>query len=248
MGVRLSLPQQGEQYGPGKHEGKVTDLYYDEESGQFCCLIRHISLQLAMTTPVMLEPNRDSVKILATTIMGWLFPEEAEALYSMAQLVPPGQAIVEIGSFHGRSTVCLGWGSRNGGRVPVYAVDPHTGSKEHQRFLAGSLGTLPHFSANMKRAGLQNTVQALVMTSEQAVDHVQEPVGLLFIDGDHESAQSDLELWYDKIGPGGKILFHDSVGGGWPKVETDVQTAVDRGLIQIMGTVGTITISRRRES
>ena len=50
---------------------------------------------------------------------------ESKALYELALKVPEGQAIIEIGSWCGRSTCALALGSKHGNNVPVYSIDPH---------------------------------------------------------------------------------------------------------------------------
>lgn len=37
----------------------------------------------------------------------------------------------------------------------------------------------------------------------------QKPIGLLFIDADHEEALADFRLWRDLVVDGGYVLFHD---------------------------------------
>lgn len=231
----------------GGHAGKMSDIFYDSDARLFVGVVRHRIGRLMTTTPVSLEPGLQAVKVLASTINGWLIGPEMDVLYQMAQRIKADQAIVEIGSYCGRSTVCLGWGSRLGHRARVYAIDPHTGSDEHQHYMQGTVGSLPYFRASIQRADLESLVHELVMTSEAATSHVQEPVGLVFIDGDHELAHEDLCLWYDKVAPRGLFLFHDSVGGGWPRVETDIRRAVEAGLIRVLDHAGTITIAEKTE-
>src|SRR5436305_15309889 len=65
------------------------------------------------------------VKPLIADVPGWLTDEEGEALYDLARACTGRGMIVEIGSWKGKSTICLGLGSRAGASVPAYAVDPH---------------------------------------------------------------------------------------------------------------------------
>ena len=51
---------------------------------------------------------------LAGTVPGWCSPEAGWALYRMAMAAPEGTAVVEIGSWMGRSAVWLGWGAKHG--------------------------------------------------------------------------------------------------------------------------------------
>jgi predicted O-methyltransferase YrrM len=68
-------------------------------------------------------------------VPGWLSDEEATALYELAKGCTGRGVIVEIGSFKGRSTICLGLGSQAGQGVPIYAIDAgrHRGACEADR-------------------------------------------------------------------------------------------------------------------
>jgi predicted O-methyltransferase YrrM len=44
------------------------------------------------------------------SIRGWLLPAAAESLHKIAKLAPAEGTVVEIGSFAGKSTVCIGKG------------------------------------------------------------------------------------------------------------------------------------------
>src|SRR5260221_613720 len=138
----------------------------------------------------------DQIRSLAKGIDGWLKPREAQTLFSLAKAVPAGQCIVELGSFQGRSTACLAEGSKVGNQVAVYAVDPHTGSPEHQ-VAWGTVDTYLTFKKNLERFGLWRWVTPLVKTSAKAAKDDFPPIGLLFIDARHEkeSVREDFRLW-----------------------------------------------------
>jgi len=123
-------------------------------------------------------------------IGGGITEDEAEALYRLAN--KSKGAIVEIGSLRGMSTVCLA-----GGKKKVYAIDTH------------ERGTEEEFDANTK--DFKNIVK-MTMTSERAAKDFDKPVGLIFIDGDHdyEAVRLDFDLWYPKLVKGGWMAFHDS--------------------------------------
>ncbi len=114
-------------------------------------------------------------------------------------------AIVEIGSWKGRSTAWLAFGARRA-RQRVYAIDPHQGSFEDP-----TANTLPEFLENIRTAGLSDVVEPLVMTSAQAVHALEGPIELLFIDANHdyEAVARDADLWLPRLIEGGVVMFHD---------------------------------------
>lgn len=153
----------------------------------------------------------DEVAALANGIEGWLSEAQGRALFAAAARCTGRGAIVEIGSWKGRSTIWLAHGARPRG-LTVYAVDPHRGSREDP-----DARTFDAFIDNASRAGLLDTIHPLVMTSAEAADAVQGPVELLFIDGDHSGAgaRRDSQLWLPRVMLGGTAMFHDVATSGY---------------------------------
>jgi predicted O-methyltransferase YrrM len=58
----------------------------------------------------------------ALALEGWLTEAQARRLFACATAARPAGAVVEIGSFRGRSTVVLALGAGS-----VVAIDPHAG-------------------------------------------------------------------------------------------------------------------------
>ncbi len=144
-------------------------------------------------------------------IGGWLSEKEGVFLYEAAKKISAELAIVEIGSWKGRSTVCLGLGSRDGGKAKVYAIDPHTGSSEHKKMF-GTVDTFQEFLSNIKVAEVESAIVPIRDYSENVAKEFNKPIGLLFIDGAHEYkyASQDFELWFPNVTDGGLIAFHDA--------------------------------------
>lgn len=159
------------------------------------------------------------VTVLTETVQGWLTREEGALLYRLARQCTGRGVIVEIGSFKGKSTIWLAKGSEAGAGVPVYAIDPHTGSEEHQAIAEGQVWTYEEFLANLRRAGVEGRVHPLVTTSAQAAMSFHLPVELLFIDGDHryEAVRQDFDLWFPKLIEGGYLLMHDTIRWDGPR-------------------------------
>ena len=150
---------------------------------------------------------RERARAAAASIDGWLSEAQGEALFDHAARCSGRGAIVEIGSWKGRSTVWLASGARHAGQR-VFAVDPHVNSREDP-----AARTLDEFTANLRRAGVDDVVMPLVMTSGEAARAVAGDVELLFIDGDHsdEGADHDASVWIPRIVLGGVLLMHDVV-------------------------------------
>lgn len=155
--------------------------------------------------------SADRAARAAAGIEGWLSEAQGRALHQAAAQASGRGAIVEIGSWKGRSTAWLAHGARERG-LRVLAVDPHVHSREDP-----DARTFDAFQRNLDRAGLLEAVDPLVMTSAEAVRLVTAPVEVLFVDGDHsvEGARRDAELWLPRVMAGGTVMFHDVASSGY---------------------------------
>lgn len=144
-------------------------------------------------------------------IEGWLTKNEAVFLFEHAKNVMPENAIVEIGSWKGRSTTCLGIGSQSGKNAKIYAIDPHVGSSEHQRKF-GKVDTFKDFLKNIQRYSVSEFIEPIRDNSLNVARSFTRKVGFIFIDGAHEyrAVRSDFESWFPKVVPGGVVAFHDA--------------------------------------
>lgn len=148
---------------------------------------------------------------LAAAINGWLTSREARFLFELGRSVPRGGTVVEIGSFFGRSTVCLARGSLAGQCARIVAVDPQIGSPKHTHLL-GCEDPFPWLCANLRRAGVGDLVEVRRCTSIEAARDSSGPVDVVFVDGSHEEhdVRADFDHWFPKLRVGGTIAFHDS--------------------------------------
>lgn len=159
----------------------------------------------------------EQVRQTISTVNGWLSPIEVKTLYQLARNCSGRGAIVEIGSWQGKSTICLAAGSKASNGPHVYAIDPHIGSPEHQQ--TGKVWTFDQFEKNIRAAGFQERVTPIVKMSGDAVGEIPRQVELLFIDGAHEyeAVLQDFELYEPLLIEGGYIAFHDTVGWEGPE-------------------------------
>lgn len=152
---------------------------------------------------------------------GFLQKDEGPLLYHLARNVKKG-CIVEVGSWKGKSTVWIGWAIKDSKKhIPFFAIDPHTGSEEHQ-IKKKKVWTFDEFKTNTKNGKVSSVVKPLVMTSEEAVSKIKQPVSFVFIDGDHgyDGVKKDFELWFPKVKIGGVMAFHDTTNWPGPKKVT----------------------------
>jgi predicted O-methyltransferase YrrM len=153
-----------------------------------------------------------------SSLEGFLDPREGYVLYRLAAEGPGVGAVVEIGSYCGRSTAFLAAGSKAAHREKVVAVDHFLGSPEHQPgkhfaspVLARDGTTFRRFCDNLQRVHLLEHVEAIKGTSAEAALRWSAPVRLLFIDAEHsyESVRGDFDSWTPFVVPGGLVLLHD---------------------------------------
>lgn len=103
------------------------------------------------------------VRALTDTVEGWLGKREGPYLYQLAMGGARLGAVVEIGSWQGRSTIWLGKGSDAVNGYEIYAIDPHVGGPDQEKIGLINVNTEQAFRENIKRAALESKVVTLVM-------------------------------------------------------------------------------------
>jgi len=155
------------------------------------------------------------------SIDGWLTIDEAIALYELSRGLPHERPLaVEIGSWQGKSSICLASGLAGKVQPKLCCIDPFDASGDQQsastydaraQEVGGGLRGV--FEANLRAAGLQQVVDVRQGMSHDQASHWREPIDLLFLDGDHsyEAVKQDFVDWAPKIRPGGYLALHDVV-------------------------------------
>ncbi len=145
---------------------------------------------------------------------GWMSADQARRLYDAALTTRPGDQIVEIGSFRGRSTIVLASGASDG--VQVVAIDPHAGNdrgpQQLDGFAAEAQSDHEVFNANLAAAGVTERVTHLRVFSDVGHSQVTGMVAVLYIDGAHRygPARTDIRDWGCRVADDGTMLIHDS--------------------------------------
>jgi MMP 1-O-methyltransferase len=168
-------------------------------------------------------PFHPGLRARAAAAPGFLPEDEGLALYDAAWAAAPYGPVLEIGTYCGKSTICLGAAAlaRDG---LVVTVDHHRGSEEHQPgweyhdptlvdAAVGRTDTLPVFRRTILEAGLEDVVVAVVGRSETLASVWERPLSMVFVDGGHteEAVQADYAAWGPLVMPGGLLAIHDVI-------------------------------------
>ena len=156
----------------------------------------------------------DEVLAAVAGVEGWMSPDQARRLFDAAAATRPGDRIVEIGSFRGRSTIVLASAAPDG--VGIVAIDPHAGNdrgpQEFDGYAAEAATDHEVFNANLAAAGVADRVRHVRAFSDDAHPLVDGEVDVLYIDGAHRyrPARADIRDWGARVAAGGTMLIHDS--------------------------------------
>jgi predicted O-methyltransferase YrrM len=152
------------------------------------------------------ERLRSDLRAALEGVGGWLDFSEAWALHETARRHLPGEpiTIVEVGSYHGRSTIALARGlrARDGGGK-VFAVDPEQNEPDQYDL----------FCKNIERAGLGESVELIRTYSHEARPRFSDAsVDILFLDGAHNygAVKKDIADWQATLRDGAVIAFNDA--------------------------------------
>lgn len=145
---------------------------------------------------------------------GLITPGIGRVLYDYAVQVEGSQAIVEIGSYKGKSTAFLAAGARSGQGPTVYAVDPWDAQSPPGRdyYRYSQPATRRKFHEQLAAVGLTDQVTTLQGFSTQvAAGYDGAPIGLLYIDGDHtaDAVENDFRAWQHHLDVGATVIFDD---------------------------------------
>lgn len=187
------------------------------------------------------------------SLSGLISNDQGREMARLASCVPPDQAIVEIGSYKGKSACFLAYGAGLNG-AHVYTIDlwdsPENVDGKH------------HYASSETRIAFKNAVH--LMGYEDRITSIQGsstsiakawkvpgprnlPVGLLYIDGDHseESVKSDFTSWYPHLATNTIVIFDDLDTKKNPGVRVVVDKIIDKGLFTSFEKIKNIGVFKR---
>jgi len=195
-------------------------------------------------------------------VKGFMDGEEARRLYEIALEAGKLGPCLEVGSYCGKSALCLGAACRENNAI-LFSIDHHRGSEEQQPGeeyfdpslfdpQTGRVDTFKEFRQTLEKARLEETVVPIVCSSEVAARSWATPLSLFFLDGGHsfEAAFTDYNCWAGHIMPGGYLLIHDifedQEKGGQAPYEV-YKLALASGLFKELPRTKTLGVLRRRK-
>jgi glycosyltransferase involved in cell wall biosynthesis len=151
------------------------------------------------------------------SIEGWLSEREADLLITTTinacKDLPPPYTIVEIGSYHGKSTILFGNVTKKlFPGTKIYAIDNHDGKLgAADQGLQSFPPSFEFFKTNIEKAGLSEVVELIKDNSYNV--SLQVSISLLFIDGLHDylNVARDFSHFSRWVRPDGYVAFHDYV-------------------------------------
>lgn len=172
--------------------------------------------------------DRDDGEWFPHDAAGWLTPHEGKELARLAD----GKAVLEIGSYCGRSTICLAQRANS-----VGCVDTFDG-----RGTALPGDTFATFEGNVKKAGLGHKVTVYRGTSAEMLPKLPPVFDLVFIDGSHDrnSVAEDTDLAIKVLRPGGLLVYHDYGNPSDPGVKEAVDGLVGAELLFRCGSMAIV--------
>ncbi len=170
----------------------------------------------------------DAVKKAARAIPGWLASEEMDLLAACVDRAPSLErrqtgAVLELGSYCGRSTVVIAGALRRSRRSDLRfsAVDPHEGTEP------GGESTLESLLCSLRDLSLERWASVIVGRSQEVA--WRSPIAFLFIDAmhDYQNVSADFRRFSEYVVTGGLVAFHD-----YSRYFPDVRRLVDEVLLE----------------
>jgi predicted O-methyltransferase YrrM len=204
----------------------------------------------AIEVPRDLDAVLDAAWEAARNVPGFLMEAEARLLGTIAACAPAGAAIVEIGSFKGKSTVMLAKVAAHYGLGKVVAIDPHNfNSEELAGFKTGPEATsYREFLSNLEAAGVTGQVEVHRAFSTDVAHEWNRPIAFLWIDGDHsyKGAKADFDGFFPHVVPQGIVALHDALHEFSGPIRVFVEEMLRSNRFGAAGFVGSIAWSQFR--
>jgi len=201
-------------------------------------------------TPGIESFSRQPVINEIKQVEGWLSAREADLLITSSinclNNLPPPYAIVEIGSYHGKSTILFGRVVKHFfPGTKIYAIDTHDGKLgAADQALQLFPPSFESFNRNIESSGLSDITEAIKSKSSEV--SLRDPISLLFIDGLHDyfNVTQDFSQFSESISIDGYVIFHD-YAGYFPGVIRFVDELVASGKYRIVAKADSLAVLQK---
>ncbi|MEY2480175.1 MAG: hypothetical protein QOI04_1102 [Verrucomicrobiota bacterium] len=167
---------------------------------------------------------------------GRLLTSGAELLFRFATESDSAGAAVEIGSFAGKSTVCIARGlqARKTAPARLFAIDMHF---------------QPDFKTNLVEFGVSEIVESIAQPSLDAAETWTQPISFLYIDAHHGRAHAyaDLMVWDMMMVPGGYVALDDT-SGFLLGPNLQLQAALRTDAYELVAEAGGMSVLQKKQS
>ena len=159
---------------------------------------------------------------------GWLTDRELEFLALMAACPTADGEVLEIGCFHGKSTIVLAKALAHTDRPRMITVDPLAGEK------------LPH---HLKRTGVAERVEAHAAYSTDIIADWNRPLRMLWHDGanDRATVQNDVVALLPHLVDKAIVAMHDVLNPSGDRIHIymdEILASPHFGPVGICGSIG----------
>ena len=205
---------------------------------------------IPVLVPPGLEAALNEAWNAAKDVPGFLLENEARFLGMMAACAPRDGAIVEIGSFKGKSAVMLGKLAEHYGFGPIVAIDPHNFNNAELSEHRSTPGATSYdeFLKNIESAGVSHYIEVHRAFSTEVAKAWNRPIRMLWIDGDHSypGAKADFDGFMPCMIQGGFVALHDALHEFSGPIRVFVEDILQSNRFGASGFVNSIAWSQYR--
>lgn len=162
------------------------------------------------------------------TIPGWMAETELCQLEKWASSVSKNGVIVEVGSFLGRSSFCLG--ASCDPSVTVYCIDPFGSNvdilHDYSHVQGPAIGVYDTNKIFLENTKDLKTIKQLVGYSPETINYPGDKIDIFFLDASHANPSdiNYINYFTQFIKPGGILCGHDyNIQGFSPDIMENVR-------------------------
>ncbi len=161
-------------------------------------------------------------------VEGWLSDREIHFLALAAACPTTSGRILEIGCYHGKSTIVLAKASELSDHAGLVSVDPISPD---------------HLSRNLQQAGVQRLVEFHQARSQHFLRRWKSPIRLLWHDGanQYDLVKEDLQQIVPHLADGAVVAFHDVLNTSGERIRVyleEVLASEHFGPVGVCGSIG----------